>query len=145
MFVVQAIISDSLAWHYRKLIRLGVHPAGRKVSDDERTHMQAALDTRKDVLDARKFAKLEAVQQTHSEDIHAQHNWSKTMVTAHNALEQRVAVLEAKKVRTPTVKAKAAAKVAEAKAKAKAKAEANVVKARIQLALAEEAARAIDV
>ncbi len=71
------------------------------------------------------------------------------MVTAHNDLKQssssrhdksedRLTALEAKKVHTPTAEAKA-------KAKAKAKAEANVVKARMQLALAEEAARAIDV
>ena len=70
MFVAQVIISDSLASHYRKLLK-NDHKSGRKVSDDERTRMQGALDTRTVALDARKIAKLEAVQKTHSEDIHA--------------------------------------------------------------------------
>ncbi len=135
MFVVQAIISDSLAGHYRKLIRDGVHKSGRQVSDDERTRMQTALDTRKDVLNARKFAKLEAAQKTHSEDIHAQHDWSKTMVTAHNALEQRVAVLEAKKVLEAEAKAKA---------KARAKATKDVLAARLKYELAKETLKALE-
>jgi hypothetical protein len=113
MFVVQGI-SDSLAGHYRKLIRDGVHKSGRQVTEAEKTHMQGILNARKVPP---RYQQLQVVQQTQAEEQRAQaavqqtlakeqrsqaaqhqriHDWSKTVDTAHSALEQRVGMIEMK-------------------------------------------------
>ena len=111
----------------------------------------AALSTRTDLIVAQQEAdytsssvrhdKSEEGLKIQSADIHELHDWSKTMVTAHNALEQRFEKIEmGQKKRNATTKK---SEEANERAKAMKKAEDIVTAARVKLAVAEEALKAL--
>ena len=129
MFVVQGI-SGPLAAHYKKLIRNGTHPSGRKLTETEIVRMQNALDERKVPT---RYQRRQAAQGAAIGELQAQQEVQNTTNATTDARLVKLEKAILKKI--PTDDAKAEAK---AKAKARAKAMKDVLAARLKYELATE-------